>query len=132
MEFFHLIPTSFQLAFSGSFANLQGTEIVLGVQVLCGSEKSHTGDLCFQPVIVENFWATLALDIASVIVYVRVRTFLVQLMPKWPQLAPCGTPGEKLTVLGDINVSLEGIVSGLRLKEPSARWDRYSPKTGSI
>ena len=40
-------------------ANLHGTEIVLGVRILCSSGKSAAGDLRFQQAVVENFWATL-------------------------------------------------------------------------
>ena len=52
--------------------------------------------------VYEGF-ATMAFDIACVIAYVRVRTFLLQLVPKWPQSALCGTSREKLTVSGDNN-----------------------------
>ena len=72
---FHCFTISFQLAFSGSFANLHGTEIVLGEKVLSGSEKSAAGDLCFQRAIVGIFWATMAFHIACVISFVWVHIF---------------------------------------------------------
>ena len=48
---------------SGSFANLRGTEIVLGVWVLCGSEKERCwGSMFSASNCGENFWATVAFE----------------------------------------------------------------------
>ena len=56
-----------QLAFSGKIlTNLHGTEIVLGVQLFCGSVKSTAGELRFQQAVAENFGATLDFDNACI------------------------------------------------------------------
>ena len=80
----------------------RGTEIVLGEKVLCGSENSSAGYL-FLASHCGHFLGNFGSRHRLRHCVCAGAHILVQLMPKWPQLAPCGTSGEKLTVLGDFN-----------------------------